>query len=168
MSQQRERALIGAYIRERWPARRVILGCPLGPVPLTLVATWGRIKAARLARGIRPEVDALVFDDHRLVIIEAKIVKWLDGLAKLPLYKGLVATTPELLEYLDWPVDMVLCTPWANESIDAAAAAQGVRVDVFSTPEVEVYAQELGKYWTKEYRERRQERKLALERLGLE
>lgn len=168
MGQQRERALISSYIRDRFPRSRVILGAPLGPVPEQLTATWGRFKALRVARGLRPEVDALVFDNHRLVLIEAKILKWVDGLAKLPLYKGLVATTPELQEYVSWPVDMVLVTPWTSENIQAAAQALGVQVEVYSTPEVEVYAQELHKYWTSEYQSARSDKRRARELLGLE
>ena len=168
MSQQRERALIRAYITDRFPGRRVIYGCPLGPVPEVLVAAWGLRKALRVGRGVRPEVDALVFDDSNLVLIEAKILKWLDGISKLPVYKGLVDTTPELQEYKAWPRRMVLCTPWVNESIEASGVSAGVEVDQFATPEVDAYFTELGKYWTKEYRESRAAKKRAREILGLE
>lgn len=168
MGKPRERALIQDYIAQRYPNHHVIMGCPLGPVPESIIATWGRTKALRIARGMRPEVDALVFQDSKLIMIEAKIFKWVDGLAKLPMYKGLIPTTPELEQYKDLEVEMVLCTPWTSETIEAAAAAMGVRVDVYSTPDIDVFVEETHKYWTKEYQSARDEKKRARSLLGLE
>ena len=168
MAKQRERKLIQDYILARYPGRRVIFGCPLGPVPERLIATWGPQKALRVGRGLRPEVDALVFEDSTLILVEAKIVKWMDGVSKLPVYKGLVPTTPELQQYRDWPVYMVLCIPWLTESIMASARSVGVSVDEFTTPDLELYVQELHKYWTSEYRIAREEKRRARELLGLE
>ncbi|MBU2060205.1 MAG: hypothetical protein KKB38_21040 [Gammaproteobacteria bacterium] len=168
MGKPRERDLIRHYVVARYPERRVILGCPLGPVPERLIATWGARKALRVGRGLRPEVDALIFEDSKLVLIEAKILKWLDGLAKLTLYKSLIPSTPELQEYRDWPVEMVLCTPWSMESIEEAARASGIRIDVFITTDIQEYVEELGKYWTSDYKARREERKRAREALGLD
>jgi hypothetical protein len=168
MGKPRERQFIVDYIMARFPTRRVIFSCPLGQVPEKLIATFGQAKALKIGRGIRPEVDALVFDGHTLVLIEAKIKNWLNGIAKLPVYAGMVDDTPELAEYRGWPRRMILCLPFTSESVASAARAAGVEVDEFSTPDVASYLTELEKYWTPEYRSRRAELLRARELLGLE
>jgi len=168
MGEQRERRLIAEYIVDRFPRSQVIYGCPLGPVPQHLVATLGPRKALRMARGLRPEVDALVIQDHRLILVEAKIQKWLDGIAKLPVYRSLIPTTEELKEYQGWEVEMRLCFPWYSESVEAAAKGAGVVLDVFHQPWIDEYLTELGKYWSEEYQAARAEKKRMREIFGLE
>jgi len=168
MGQQRERRLIAEYIAAKFPKDRVIFGCPLGPAPQKLVATLGPRKALRMARGLRPEVDALVVRDRRLIMVEAKIRAWVDGIAKLPLYKSLVPTTPELEHYHGYDVEMRLCFPWHSEIIEAAANNLGVVLDVFHKPWIDDYLTELGKYWSGEYITARAEKKRMREIFGLE
>lgn len=168
MGQQRERRLISEYIAEKFPKEQVIMGCPLGPAPEKLVATLGPRKALRMVRGIRPEVDALVISDHKLIMVEAKIRAWVDGISKLPLYKSLVATTPELEQYWGYDIEMRLCFPWHEETIEAAANNLGVILDVFHKPWIDEYIEELGKYWSREYITRRAEKKRMREILGVE
>lgn len=168
MGQQRERRLIGEYIAAKFPRARVIYGCRLGPAPEKLVATLGPRKALRLARGMRPEVDAIVIQDRRLIMVEAKIVKWIDGIAKLPLYKSLVATTPELEAYQGYDIEMRLCYPWYSETIEAAANNLGVILDIYHQPWIDEYLTELGKYWSGEYIAKRAEVKRMREIFNLE
>lgn len=168
MGQLRERRLISEYIAEKFPKDRVIMGCPLGKPPERLVARLGMHKALRLTRGIRPEVDALVIQDHRLIMVEAKIRAWVDGIAKLPLYKSLVVTTPELEEYKNYPVEMRLCFPWYEETIETAAKNLNVILDVFHKPWIDEYLDELGKYWSREYITARAEKKRMREILNVE
>lgn len=168
MGQQRERRLISEYVAERFPKDRVIMGCPLGPAPEKLVATLGPRKALRMVRGMRPEVDALVVRNHKLIMVEAKIRAWVDGIAKLPLYKSLVPTTPELEQYWTYPVEMRLCFPWYSETIDQAAKNLGVVLDVYHQPWIDEYLEELGKYWSGEYITARAEKKRMREILGVE
>jgi len=168
MGQQRERRLIAEYIAAKFPKDRVIFGCRLGPVPEKLVATLGPRKALRMARGMRPEVDALVIRDRRLILVEAKIIRWIDGIAKLPLYKSLVATTPELEAYQDHDIEMRLCFPWSSETIEAAANSLGVVLDIYHQPWIDEYLTELGKYWSGEYITARAEKKRMRELFNLE
>lgn len=168
MSVQREKRLIAEYIAERFPKDRVIFGCPLGPVPERLIATMGFRKAMRVARGLRPVVDALVIRDHHLILVEAKILKWLDGISKLPVYRGLVPSTPELEEFKEYSTEMILCTPWISETIDAASEVVNVKIDIFCPGWIQDYLDELGKYWTKDYQKARAEKMRLREVFGLE
>lgn len=168
MGKPRERQFIVDYITARFPNKRVIFGCPLGPVPEKLIATWGRAKALKVARGLRPEVDALVFDDQTLIFVEAKIREWLDGISKLPVYAKMTDDTPELQEVRERKRRMVLAIPYTSETMESAARAAGVEVDVFTTPDVENYLRETEKYWTPEWKHAQAERKRLLQLLGLE
>ncbi len=146
----------------------MIMGCPLGPVPELIIAQYGFREALRVARGIRPEVDALVIRKPHLILIEAKIFKWLDGIAKLPVYEGLLKSTPELAQYKEYDHSMILCTPWTTETINAAATAQNVKIDVFNPPWIQGYVEEMHKYWTVEYRTARAEKMRLRKVFGLE
>jgi hypothetical protein len=168
MGQQREGRLIAEYIAEKFPGARVTFGCPLGPIPEKMIATLGPRKALRFARGLRPEVDALAIQDHKLIMVEAKIQRWVDGIAKLPVYKSLVPTTPELEPYWHYEVEMRLCFPWTSETIEEAARNAGVVLDIFHPPWIDDYLNELSKYWSGEYRARRAEKKRMREIFGLE
>jgi len=156
------------FIRQKYPGSRVILGCPLGPVPQEMIARFGQRTALRMGRGIRPESDALIYGDRELILAEGKIFKWLDGLSKLPAYATLVTTTPELEEVRSWPVRLMLVTPWEMEPMRAAAAGLGVEIVLFETPEVHLYLDKLHGYWTQEAKAARADKKRARELLGLD
>jgi hypothetical protein len=168
MGKPRERQFIVDYVTARFPGKRVIFNCPLGPVPETLIATWGRAKALRVSRGLRPEVDALVFDGQTLIFIESKIREWLNGISKLPVYARMADDTPELQAYKSWTRRMILAIPFTSETIQSAARTNGVEIDVFSTPDVESYLIESGKYWTPEWKKAQAERKRTIALLGLD
>lgn len=144
----------------------VRLRCPLGPIPPELIQLHGEAKARRIHRPWRPEVDALVLLPGQIVLIEAKIQKYMDGLSKLPVYKSLIPVTPELREYRDLPVRMILLLPTRIAWVVAAAERMGVDV-AYDAPDfiLKVWA-ERDKYWTKPYLEKREARKKILGELG--
>jgi len=154
------------YIKEYYPDAEVRLRCPLGPIPVQLVDLHGPAKAARVYRPSRPEVDALVVLPGALLIIEAKIFKYMDGLAKLPVYKALVSQTPELDVFSNRPVIMHLLIPAPIPWVKAAAPEMGVEVYTVAPDWVLQIWEERDKYWTPESRMKRAERKALLTKLG--
>ena len=169
MIQQRERLLLSEYIRLHLQGMIVRQNCPLGLVPESLVADFGPRAALRIARKMRPEVDALVIAPDKLILIEAKVIRWVDGLAKLPLYKALILDTPELVQYKDRPVVMRLIMPYVQENMLSVAARMGVEVVEFTTPEIDHYVQvEIPKYSTAEYKRNRAEVLRQREILGVQ
>lgn len=155
-NQLRERLLLQRYIEYRYPQHHVKIGCPLGTVPESLIIEYGRTAALRVARKMRPEVDALVFDGKTLILVEAKIARWVDGLAKLPLYKAMLPDTPELEQYRSWPVKMRLVIPFTQANMELTAQRVGVELEQFSTPEIDEYlTNTLPFYHTAEYKRRR-------------
>lgn len=165
--QPRERQFILDYIQDRYPDRRVKFNCPLGLPPARLVATFGLTQSLKLAMGSRLMVDAVVWGDHKLIIIEAKIREWVNGIAKLPIYKMLIPTTPELAEYWAWPVDMICALPYTSEYIESTAALVGVTIDMFTSAAVDESMAQVAKYQTPEYKRERAEKNATIERLGL-
>ena len=142
------------------------LRCPLGPIPVELTELYGPAKAARVYRPSRPEVDALVVLPGALLLIEAKIFKYMDGLAKLPVYASLVPSTPELMVFEGRPTIMHLLLPVKIPWVMAAAPGLGVEVYNKAPEWVLQIWEERDKYWQPEARLRRQERKALLARLG--
>ena len=154
------------YIKEYYPDAEVRLRCPLGPIPDELKALHGPAKAAKVYRPSRPEVDALIILPEEIILIEAKIFKYMDGLAKLPVYKALAKKSDELQVFRHRPMRMHLLIPVAIPWVIAAAPDLGVEVKT-AAPEwlMEVW-QERDKYWTPASRLKREERKKLLKQLG--
>lgn len=154
------------YIKEYYPDAEVRLRCPLGPVPLELQELYGPAKAAKVYRPSRPEIDALVILPGALVLIEAKIFKYMDGLAKLPVYKALVPKSAELKVFSNLPVLMHLLIPKAIPWVVAAAPDMGVEVKTVAPDWLLEIWEERDKYWQPEARMKRAERKALLGKLG--
>ncbi len=154
------------YIKEKYPDAEVRLRCPLGPIPDALKELYGPAKAARVYRPSRPEVDALVILPGALLLIEAKIFKYMDGLAKLPVYGALVRKTPELEIFSNRPVIMHLLIPKAIPWVMAAAPDLGVEVYTAAPDWLMEVWEERDQYWQPGARMRRADRKAILEKLG--
>lgn len=164
----RERRFINDYIQSRYPNNRVKYNCPLGLPPERLVASFGLTQSLKLAMGSRLMVDAVVWEDHKLILIEAKIREWVNGVAKLPIYKMLVPSTPELEEFRDWPVDMVLALPYINDYIESTAALVDVRVDMYTSAAVDESMAMVAKYQTPAWKRDQAQKRETRERLGLD
>ena len=159
---------VSEYIVKFYGKHRVKLRCPLGPIPEDLKKLHGTAKAIRVYRPWRPEVDALVIMPGALLVIEAKIFKYMDGLAKLPVYKSLVPHTPELREFADRPVEMQLLVPVEIPWVKATCKEQDVVMRVWAPDWVKKIWEERDKYWTPKYAVERERRKGILRDLGFE
>lgn len=169
MAEQRERALLAAYIRQAFPAAQVRFNCALGMVPYDLVAQMGRTQALRYYRRLRPTVDAIAIQDHTITLIETKIYRWLDGLAKLPIYGLMAMDTPELEEFAGYKGELQLVIPFAQANILRYAKLLDVQVVEFSIPEIDDYiANVVPRYQTAEWKHSRAARRATLEALGIE
>jgi len=159
---------VSQYVAETWPDAQVRMRCPLGPIPKDVEQAYGLERGLRIFRPWRPEVDALVVLPDRLVLVEGKVFRPMDGIAKLPVYKGLVPDTPELKPLLPRPVDMQLLVvrplPW----VKAAADRAGITLVDYAPDWVVRVWEERDRYWTREALERREARKRRLREIGFE
>ncbi len=157
-SRPREARLVAEYVAATFPLDRgwtIRQRVPLGPATEQATAAFGPVKGLRASRPYRPEVDAVAHRPTEVVMVEGKIFKVIDGLAKLPIYKDLWPSTPEAREMKNWPVEMRLVAPRTAPWFEEAARAKNITVVVYRPDWVDEYELEYQKYWTKEYRESR-------------
>lgn len=167
-TERREERLASEFIIEHYPGRRVREQLALGAPPPELVEHYGKDMAARLSRSWMEKVDRVVFPPPSLVLIEAKIWKIDDGIAKLRLYGDDVPDTPELAPYQQFPLELVLVVPWITERLKAKAERYRITVHVFCPPWIEDVVRQQHEYWTPAYRMKREEILRTRERLGVE
>jgi len=157
---------VSLYCAEHYPKAEVRLGCPLGGIPKETLRDYGVLKGLRVYRPWRPEVDACVILHNMLILIEAKIFKYMDGLSKLPVYKALVAQTPELKHVANRPIYMKLLIPYRIPWVLEAAKDLNVTVEVWVPDFIQRAWEERDQYWTKEALEKREARKEKLREMG--
>jgi len=157
---------VGEYITAYYPTAENRPRCPLGPIPPGIEETLGAEKARRQWRPWRPEVDSVVILPNKMILIEGKIFKIMDGLSKLPIYKSLVPDTPELSMHKNKPIDMELLVVRPLSWVIAAAEKAGVKVVEWAPPWIVQVWEDRDKYWAPENVKAREERKKFLEDHG--
>jgi hypothetical protein len=159
---------VSEYLTYFYSDAEIRLRVPLGPFLPGVGEQMGADKARRVSRPWRPEVDAVVIRPDKLILIEGKIFKVMDGLSKLPVYKSLVPDTPELEEHKTKPVDMQLLVVRPLSWVVSAAEKAGIKVVEWAPPWIVQIWEERDRYWAPEAVKRREERKETLKRLGFE
>lgn len=158
---------VSEYVVKTYPNFEARYRSPLGPIPVETQANYGLLKGLRVYRPWRPEADALVKLPRFTLVIEAKIFRYMDGLAKLPVYASLVKSTPELRP---WPQDTLtqLLIPASIPWVLAAAQTQKTEVITHFVPDyIKLEWEARDRYWTKEAIARREERKAKLKEAGM-
>lgn len=161
-----EHRYVADYVITKYPHDTHKFRCPLGTAPEWMIREMGLGKAIRAFRPSRPEVDAAVVTADRIVLIEGKLFKVMDGLSKLPIYRSLIPETPEFDVYKTLPVDAVLVTPKKPEWAQKVVAELDIRVDIFIPDWIKEYVEAQEKYWTTEERFEREKRREVLKGLG--
>lgn len=154
------------YCLKFYPDLPVRYRVPLGPIPREMIDKYGLSKAIRMYRPFRPEVDALVIAPDKLILVEAKVHRVMDGISKLPVYRDLVPLTPELAPYKTYPVEMQLLVVKKWEPWTSLCEKYGIRMVDWAPTWVQEYFVRRDLYWTKEQVELRERRKEVLKRLG--
>jgi len=157
---------VAEYVLANYPEDPVKYRVPLGAIPTDVEERLGPEKARRSFRPWRPEVDALVLQKARLILVEGKIFKYMDGLSKLPIYKSLIPSTPELQAYKALPVDMELLLVRPVSWVTEAAEKAGVRIVLWAPPWIIPIWEERDKYWAPDAVAAREQRKEVLKKLG--
>jgi hypothetical protein len=160
--------MVSEYLLKQYSNYPTINAVPLGRVEESLMASQGYQRALGLSRPYRPEADAIVVLPNYLVLIEAKVWNVINGLAKLPLYKSLIPTTPELQKYLPREVLMEVVVGWTNANLETMARGLSVKVVVYSPPWLTEVVNGMHNYWTAEYRQERERVLQSRKQLGLE
>jgi len=157
---------VAEYAAANYPDVEVRPRCPLGPFLEGVADQIGVDKARRVSRPWRPEVDMIILPPGKLILVEGKIFKAMDGLSKLPVYASLVPSTPELEAFKDRPIEMQLLVVRPLSWVLAAAEKSGVKVVEWAPPYIVQVWEERDKYWAPEAVKAREERKEVLRKLG--
>jgi hypothetical protein len=167
-NQQVESRMISEYMLQNYSKFTYTLAVPLGSLPQELLTSQGMARTMGIMRPYRPEVDALVVLPRYILIIEAKVWNVINGLSKLPLYKSLVPTTPELQQYMPREVLMQLVVGWTNPNLERMARDSDVSVVVFCPPWLQEIVNKMHDYWTSEARTLRDQKLAMREYFGIE
>ena len=158
---------VSEYMAKTYPHAEVRMRVPLGGIPKETQAAYGLMKGLRVYRPWRPEVDGIAILPGALELIEAKIFKYMDGLSKLPVYKSLIPSTPELAHVAHLKIEMILLIPAAITWVQQSAYEQGIKIVVWAPEYIQHAWNERDKYWTKDAVIAREERKRKLQEAGL-
>lgn len=167
-TRQVETRMLAEYLKERYSKFPRIIKQPLGTVDEYIMAKEGYERALGLTRAFRPEIDAIVLLPRYFLLIEAKVWRIVDGLAKLPLYASLVPSTPELKRYQPRGIIMQLVVGWTNPNLEVMAKEAGVELKLYCPDWLKEVEDKMHNYWTKEYREARESRLRMREFYGVE
>lgn len=167
-TQQVEVRLVAEYLKDHYSKFPFTQNQPLGLVSEELLRTEGYVKGLGMQRPSRPAVDAVVFQPNRLILVEGKVWHIVDGMAKLPLYKSLIPTTPELKQYRELPVVMELVVPWSNSNLVTMCAAAGIQLSIYKPAWIDEVVARVQNYGTRDYRLAREEKLKNRAALGLD
>ena len=163
-----ERRYIREYCEATFPLGTYELNVEIGEIPGEIIEIHGLRGAKALYRPFRRRVDAVHWNPENYFLIEAKIRDPLEGLGRLHTYYTLAARTPDLPGYNGQPFIKILVVPFALDWIKDAAADDNVKLVEFWVDWIADYIKGRQLYFTKEYRERREEVMRLRKQLGVE
>lgn len=162
-----ESKFVSEYIEMAYPGLLKKIRVPLGPISIEDIEMYGLEAAARRMRPWRPEVDAIVVTEEKMILIEGKIIKVMDGFSKLPVYGALAKITPDLNKYNMKELHLVLVTPKSPTWALSVAPNFNVEIVIYKPKWLKEYYNRREHYWTAEGRYEREKRKAAMKELGL-
>jgi len=163
---ENELRYVSEYVANNYPKNIVKLRCPLGTAPDSFIKEMGLSKALRTYRPSRPEVDACVITNTNIIVIEGKIMKVMDGISKLIIYRDLVPSTPELVAYKSLPALALLITPKPPLWSKTIAEKHNIKIEIFKPDWIVEYYEKQEMYWSAEERLKREGRKSTLRKMG--
>ena len=141
--QPREQRMLSEFLAEHYPGVEYRLRVRLGKIQ-PRIETELLTDEERLNLGVfRRWADALVIQPDRLILIEAKIRPQPGVISQLQLYARLVPNTPELQEYLDRPLEMLLLYAIRDDLLIAMAREAGIKSRYYKPAWIDEYIAEL-------------------------
>ena len=167
-TRQVEGPFLSSYILSHYAKFPVLYDQGLGAIPDEYLRKYGTAKGIAMYDPTRLHVDAIVLLPRYFLLIEAKVWEVMLGLGKLPIYASLAHITPELKQYQPREVLLELVVARTNDNLETAARSVGVKVVLYSTPEVVTALRDRENYQLPEYRAKREQILKTRESLGLE
>lgn len=118
-------------MRRKFPSSTVFFNQRIGSIPEKLQGYLTAELSPNIAKPWNRYADAIVIDSGKLIIIEAKLPADVAAVAQLEFYQGLVRQTPELKQYAELPIELVLVTALPDPALVAFAESKKITVDLF-------------------------------------
>ena len=91
-------------------------------------------KEARMFSVVQRRADAIVLDDGKVLIIEAKLKPTPTALGQLEFYKELFPQTPAFSELADRPIELIFLTTFVDLALAKYAQDRGIKYETFPLP----------------------------------
>jgi len=109
MTQQRESKLLTEFLRKQYPHCLQWKRVRLGPLPDEVDKGYYKVTLRW--------VDAVVYRDRRILLIEAKMKPTSAAVGQLNLYEKLFPQTSEFSEFAHLPIDKMLLTTYVDKNV---------------------------------------------------
>lgn len=141
--QPREMRMLSEFLAEHYPDAEYRVRVRLGRIQ---PRSEGRFttEEERVSAGMfRRWADALVIEPDRLILIEAKIRPQPGVISQLQLYARLVPHTPELQQFLDRPLEMLLIYAIQDDLLISMAREADIKCRLYKPEWIDAYLDEL-------------------------
>lgn len=138
-----ESRLVSEFLAARYPDKRTMQRVRVGRIPSELPITGLSPAEVRMLGVWRRWVDALVFNDGEIILIEAAVRPDPGDVSQLDLYMKLFPMTPEFLNIPYTTVRGMLVYAIPDPVIETLAAERGYTVQIYHPPWVDDYFNEL-------------------------
>ena len=135
--------MVVEFVQLRYPGQRWMFNVRLGPVPLAIAKMYPGVDVDRIARLWKKTCDAIVITDRELVLIESEIIRPIEAIGELLVYRDLIPQTDDLRAWWTWPVRLVLVSPQKDPTLDATTRAHNIEVVYYRPAWVEAYVKEV-------------------------
>ncbi len=141
-NQKWEERLVSEWLRATYPTSAYQIRARLGSLPANLNAEELDEGGQRLVHGAFASwVDAIVWLPDRTLLVEAKVISHVNGIAQLTKYKRLLPNSPFVSVPLDLPVEPVLLYVIEDPIVSTMAREQGITLIQFGVSWLEEWRQ---------------------------
>lgn len=134
-----ESRLVSEFLAVRFPDARTMQRVRVGRIPRELALDGLSPAEVRMLGIWRRWVDAIVFTDRDVTLIEAAVRPNPGDVSQLELYMHLFPMTPEFAEYKNTPLRGMLVYAIPDPVIEVLAARRGYTVQIYHPPWVDDY-----------------------------
>jgi hypothetical protein len=140
---QRDRRYVVEYVSEHYPNDIAFFNLRMGPAPIAVAEAYPGLDVDRYARVWKKTCDAIVVTADEIVLIEGELRRPSEGLGELLVYRGLIATTPELKPYMNRKIKTILICPMADPTLTTHLKDNNIELVVYRPKWVEDYLKEV-------------------------
>lgn len=124
MVRQEEGKLVNEWLQQFYPNSLQWKKVRLGSLP--------DVALAKMYTSALRWADAIVVEDGKVLIIEAKLERQIAAISQLEIYSRLFRETPEFSAYRSYPIRQILVVPYIESDVKAMCAEKNIEYIVFT------------------------------------